>query len=53
MGKSSLVKAVHASVAEERGDAPGLVEIHREDVDTLPQLLALGHVPIKGIPFTG
>jgi predicted AAA+ superfamily ATPase len=35
MGKSSLVKAVHAEV-------PGLklVEIHREDIATLPQLLA-------------
>lgn len=39
-GKSSLVKAVHAQV---NGEAPGsllLVEIHREDVDSLPRLLA-------------
>jgi predicted AAA+ superfamily ATPase len=38
-GKSSLVKAVHAQV---NGDSPGgllLVEIHREDVGTLPRLL--------------
>lgn len=38
-GKSSLVKAVHAQV---NGEAPGsllLVEIHREDVDSLPRLL--------------
>jgi predicted AAA+ superfamily ATPase len=38
-GKSSLVKAVHAQV---NGDGPGgllLVEIHREDVGTLPRLL--------------
>jgi predicted AAA+ superfamily ATPase len=38
-GKSSLVKAVHAQV---NGDGPGgllLVEIHREDVDSLPRLL--------------
>jgi predicted AAA+ superfamily ATPase len=38
-GKSSLVKAVHARVNE---DAPGslaLVEIHREDVRSLPVLL--------------
>lgn len=38
-GKSSLVKAVHAQVNE---DGPGgllLVEIHREDVDSLPRLL--------------
>lgn len=40
-GKSSLVKAVHASISAE---APlVLVEIHREDITTLPQLLhALG-----------
>lgn len=39
MGKSSLVKAVHARVNR---DAPGtlaLVEIHREDIPTLPALL--------------
>ncbi len=38
-GKSSLVKAVHAQV---NGEGPGgllLVEIHREDVDSLPRLL--------------
>jgi len=40
MGKSSLVKAVYAAVAEELSDAPGLVEIQREDIDTLPRLLA-------------
>ena len=40
MGKSSLVKAAHAKVA---GTAKALkiVEIHREDINTLPQLLAL------------
>ena len=40
MGKSSLVKAAHAAVARER---PGLklVEIHREDIDALPELMAL------------
>ena len=41
MGKSSLVKAVHAAANE---DAPGslaLVEIHREDIATLPDLLRL------------
>lgn len=44
MGKSSLVKAVHASVnAGLRSDQPRLVlvEIHREDIPTLPRLLAL------------
>ncbi len=43
-GKSSLVKAVHAKVNEDRGEAPrlALVEIHREDIPSLPQLL--GHL---------
>jgi uncharacterized protein len=47
MGKSSLVKAVHAEVnAEMRRDAPhggslALIEIHREDIEGLPRLLAL------------
>ena len=36
-GKSSLVKAVHAEVAAKHDLA--LVEIHREDIPTLPQLL--------------
>lgn len=43
-GKSSLVKAVHAAVNDERpsNDAPvALVEIQREDLGTLPELLAL------------
>ncbi len=43
-GKSSLVKAVHAEVSA-RGAASGLalklVEIHREDIATLPRCLAL------------
>lgn len=43
-GKSSLVKAAHATVNAERraaGDAEALalVEIHREDIASLPQLL--------------
>lgn len=41
MGKSSLVKAVHASVNEEGHGALALVEIHREDIPTLPRLLTL------------
>ena len=44
MGKSSLVKAVHAEVNANRpeagADALILVEIHREDIPTLPRLLA-------------
>ncbi|MDE3015393.1 MAG: ATP-binding protein [Pseudomonadota bacterium] len=39
MGKSSLVKAVHAAVNRETPHSLVLVEIHREDVRTLPQLL--------------
>ncbi|SDD72597.1 ATP-binding protein [Rhodospira trueperi] len=41
-GKSSLVKAIHAAVVEDMPDAPlALVEIHREDIATLPRLLAI------------
>jgi uncharacterized protein len=39
MGKSSLVKAVHAVVSAECPDSLALVEIHREDVRSLPELL--------------
>lgn len=39
MGKSSLVKSVHGTVAAETGGALVLVEIHREDLSTLPRLL--------------
>jgi predicted AAA+ superfamily ATPase len=38
-GKSSLVKAVHAEVAKETGGRLALVEIHREDLASLPVLL--------------
>jgi len=45
MGKSSLVKATHAEVNAEtakEGRSPvKLVEIHREDIETLPALMAL------------
>ncbi len=45
MGKSSLVKAAHATVnrvlATEGRPALKLVEIHREDIESLPTLLAL------------
>ncbi len=40
-GKSSLVKAAHAAVNEGRPHALALVEIHREDIPSLPRLLAL------------
>ena len=44
MGKSSLVKAVHAAIVQEKGSTEEplkLVEIHREDIDSLPLLMAL------------
>jgi uncharacterized protein len=42
MGKSSLVKAAHAHVsAVGGGQALKLIEIHREDIDTLPALMNL------------
>lgn len=40
-GKSSIVKAVHATVNGETGGRLALVEIHREDIPTLPALLGL------------
>ena len=50
MGKSSLVKAAHAAVNADRpaGQAAlKLVEIHREDIDTLPVLMEM----VRGAPF--
>jgi predicted AAA+ superfamily ATPase len=50
MGKSSLVKAAHAAVNQELGAATGLlklVEIHREDVESLPDLMTL----LRGVPY--
>ena len=41
MGKSSLVKAVHAAVNAERPHALALIEIHREDLASLPHLLGV------------
>jgi predicted AAA+ superfamily ATPase len=41
MGKSSLVKSVHASVNCGKGKSLKLIEIHREDIETLPELMAL------------
>ena len=46
MGKSSLVKAAHAEINRAHTNLDGvpplkLVEIHREDVDSLPRLMAL------------
>jgi len=46
MGKSSLVKATHAGVNAALGSGKNarplkLIEIHREDIDSLPALMAL------------
>jgi predicted AAA+ superfamily ATPase len=41
MGKSSLVKAVHGTIAAETDGKLVLVEIHREDLSSLPRLLAV------------
>ncbi len=43
MGKSSLIKAIHKAVTDQ-GLPLKLIEIHREDIDSLPQCLQL----IKG-----
>jgi predicted AAA+ superfamily ATPase len=50
MGKSSLVKAVHASVNTQLGAKAGLlklIEIHREDIESLPDLMGL----LRGVPY--
>ena len=41
MGKSSLVKAVHAAVNAQAPGQLALIEIHREDIDSLPALMGL------------
>ena len=40
-GKSSLVKSVHALINDEEPNKLGLVEIHREDIHSLPNLLTI------------
>ena len=39
-GKSSLVKAVHAKINADKPGALALIEIHREDIPSLPVLLS-------------
>jgi len=56
MGKSSLVKAAHAEVVRRTaadGLAPlKLVEIHREDIETLPELMTLVRpAPLRFVVF--
>ena len=41
MGKSSLVKAAHAEAARATGGRLKLVEIHREEIESLPDLMRL------------
>src|SRR5215471_16044035 len=42
MGKSSLVKAVHATIGRAHPAAGlKLIEIHREDIESLPELMAI------------
>ncbi len=41
MGKSSLVKAICANINKQIPKALALVEIHREDINQLPQLIQL------------
>jgi uncharacterized protein len=50
MGKSSLVKAAHAAVNAGLGADVGLlklIEIHREDIESLPDLMTL----LRGAPY--
>ena len=45
-GKSALIKAVHAAINDERPRALALIELHREDIPSLPRLLSL----VRGSP---
>lgn len=47
-GKSSLVKAAHATINAEDGAKLLLVEIHREDIPSLPRLLRI--LRVQGRP---
>lgn len=49
MGKSSLVKAAHASINRDRKpeERLKLIEIHREDIESLPALMEL----LRNAPF--
>lgn len=49
MGKSSLVKAAHATINADRkpADRLKLIEIHREDIESLPELMDL----LRSSPF--
>ena len=49
MGKSSLVKAIHHQVNEQSKGKLKLIEIHREDIESLPQLMTI----LRGFPKLG
>ncbi|KQS63219.1 AAA family ATPase [Rhizobium sp. Leaf371] len=49
MGKSSLVKSVHAAVIQRTGVPLKLVEVHREDIATLPHLMDI--LKAAAVPF--
>jgi uncharacterized protein len=53
MGKSSLVKAAQATVNREVGGTLKIIEIHREDINSLPQLTVLlrEHASFRFIVF--
>ena len=52
MGKSSLIKAVHGRINDRRPRALALIEIHREDIDSLPRLLQrLARTPRRCLLF--
>src|SRR6266446_3216561 len=40
-GKSALIKAIHAAINDARPHALALIEIHREDIPSLPRLLSI------------
>jgi predicted AAA+ superfamily ATPase len=47
MGKSSLVKAAHAGINAAVDGNLKLIEIHREDIESLPELMTL----LRGAPY--
>ena len=55
MGKSSLVKAIHGDIVDRSGegfDRLVLIEIAREDLETLPALMRrIGHEPARFVVF--
>lgn len=53
MGKSSLVKAAHHAISATSGGKLKLIEIHREDIESLPALMSLirAHADFRFIVF--